>query len=87
MMGHLRLTLAGAMICAACLATCPLGAQTQQLVESCGKGELDQNNSRVYLKRGVANIYLGAIQKAAADLNRASELDRRVRIRRFGSKY
>ncbi len=39
MMGHLRLTLAGAMICAACLATCPLGAQTQQLVESCGKGE------------------------------------------------
>ena len=38
MTGRLRLTLAGTIICAACLATCPLGAQTQQLVDSCGKG-------------------------------------------------
>jgi lipoprotein NlpI len=37
MMGGLRLSLAGAIIGAACLATCPLAAQTQQLVESCGK--------------------------------------------------
>lgn len=37
--------------------------------------EIDKSNSRVYLKRGVANLYFGAVQKAAADLTRASELD------------
>jgi lipoprotein NlpI len=37
--------------------------------------ELDAGYSRAYLKRGVANFYLGAIPKAVADLNRASGLD------------
>jgi lipoprotein NlpI len=37
--------------------------------------ELDPNNSRVYLKRGIANFYFGAIPKATADLNRSSGLD------------
>jgi lipoprotein NlpI len=37
--------------------------------------ELDPNNSRAYLKRGVANFYFGAAPKAVADLNRSKELD------------
>jgi lipoprotein NlpI len=37
--------------------------------------ELDPNNSRAYLKRGVANFYFGAVPKAVADLSRSSGLD------------
>jgi lipoprotein NlpI len=34
---HLRPALAGVVICGACVATCPAGAQVQPLIDSCGR--------------------------------------------------